>query len=454
MPYLMGAPGANGEIATVFDWINEIASNSMFRKRQCRFSAITCYIDYAALVQLARQIKQAIETNGGQLVEFHVLYDAGEWAKQRPDAETRTRNALRRILSLPNEHLTFEAVFAPGQLMHGKAYAVTTIGKGNQPPRTGVVITTSGNLTKPGLGNHGKRRNIELASGSAEPDDLAIFYQTFGLLRGRIVPEDRRLARYELLRAIRLLAAGDLYHEWSGDLSAEFRFSLKLTKKGKKEWSERGGAMTRRGYNMDADTISQVPAEIKRVLERRTRPIPRGFIRKYSVDTLLGRWIPKEISKLLQQRMDGTVERSITALKRATSDEKLKRMAKRFDKHVTDLVERKFVTAPLPSEESRNRRSTLGEKWAGKVQKLRTNELLLQLHHYRFSMLPDVLANLERPFIVILVRQLKESLEMKGMRGDLRRAMYDVVSGKHAGIDDFVRNMIPEAKKSLGLARR
>jgi hypothetical protein len=182
-------------------------SRSELRGRRCRFYAITCYIDFPALPELARSVANALKRVGATLESFSVFYDVREWAKQRSPIDVQMRGELQKILRLPAGAVAVDCVSFTNRLMHSKAYGV--IAENGRPHRkhSGFVVTTSGNLTQRGLGLD-PNSNVELVHVSRNPEDVSSLITIASGLRGNVLSPRQRLKQDEFLFAIRLLSAG------------------------------------------------------------------------------------------------------------------------------------------------------------------------------------------------------------------------------------------------------
>ena len=121
------------------------------------------------------------------------------------------------------------SVRVPGHLLHAKAYAAVKL----PDQEKGFIVITSGNTTRPGLGLS-RASNLEIATLLTEQDSLVEFVDIMRELGKHQISAQLAITQDEFLKALALFGSGSFYHRWNGSLGAEMRFTLTLTRKGKK----------------------------------------------------------------------------------------------------------------------------------------------------------------------------------------------------------------------------
>jgi hypothetical protein len=397
---------------TLINLVREQTARAGLRGRHCGVYAITCYIDFPAAFELARVASKALRAAGATLGKFTLLYDVREWAKQRSTTEANTRAALQRILKLDGDNVVVDPVSFPNQLMHSKAYAVVTRRPQEKGKRTGFVITTSGNLTQRGLGLDSDN-NVELAHVSRETEDLDSIVNVAKRLRQSVVSAQQRLRQDTFLFAIRLLSSGDFYHRWSGNLKSEVRFRLQLSEAGKKLGAQARGIFRDRGYEGDTESVSSDPLRMERVFSRIPKPLPPEFIRMFTVDTVLGRWMPAEISELVKVRLDRDAEPYLNEVRRLTAPGSLRACIAKLREDVAELRSARVIEGA----------GDVVDSWEEKVRRLRENDALVKRIVFSLERLEEPLAEMDRTLIVQTYESLQGSVEVKGPRGTLKRTL-------------------------------
>jgi hypothetical protein len=417
--------------------IGEIGTSSL-RGRHCTVLAVTCYIDFDAVTKLLGRVTRALGDVGAILEQITLLYDVREWAKQRTDAEGAAHAKVVKRTALDPKKVTFLAAAFPDRLMHSKAYAVISRPGGTTRNRKGFVVTTSANLTRRGMGLEDEG-NVELAHVSRDPQDLEQMLAIAKQLEHSVVSPKKRLKQDEFIFAIRLLTAGTFYHQWQGNLTAEVRFKLRLTDVGRRLGIREQGPLRRRGYETSTDSVSRDPLDIGTVFQRVPKPIPREFLRMFSVDTLLGRWIPLRIADVVDAKLTKEVQPYLDELRSLTSPAKLRQICEQLRKDVDDLSKDGLVEGT----------GALVMRWRKRIEDLRDNDALLNRIVFNLEALYEPFAELDRRLIMDTYESLKQSVEMKGTRGELKRILAEAFSGRPLDCERLFDDLVDDARSRL-----
>jgi hypothetical protein len=392
--------------------IKQQIGNCRLEGRRCTLTAITCYIDFTAARTLIESVAKRLEAANAILEDVVLLYDIGEWARQRTDADERVRSSVAERIGLADDRIRFVPTAFPDSLMHSKAYAVTTRAGKTSGQRRGVVVITSANLTHRGMGTRATA-NVELAQVSRDPSDLREIRVIAERLEARAVSPERQLRQNDFLFAIRLLSSGRFYHQWQGNLSAEARFTLRLTPEGKRSIRLGRDPFRKSGYVTDADSFSKDPLDVAGVFRRQSKPIPRTFIRMFTVDTLLGRWVPARIASMLDDRLRLAIEPYMDSLGRRCADSVLDRTCEALRDEVRDFGRQGLIDATHETV----------DRWREKVIRLRGNRDLVSRIVFNLERIEEPFADLDRKLILKTFGSLRGSLDVRATRGELKRVL-------------------------------
>jgi hypothetical protein len=237
---------------------------------------------------------------GGAVTGITVAVDVGQWIRCRVPTEVLARD-LAAASKVDLKLVRIVPVQFPHRLVHAKAYAAISPGCAGSK---GFVVVTSGNATHPGLGL-ASNSNLELAVLITQRSALLDFEKVMRELVKKSVSVSKAMQQDHFLRALALFSRGTFYHKWQGSLSSEIRFKLTLTDTGRKARSR--GETAFRAYQPDADTVSRDPLSIESIFQNIPKPFPPRFWAIYSVETLLGYWLPNPVSEVVNRKLSEKV---------------------------------------------------------------------------------------------------------------------------------------------------
>jgi hypothetical protein len=230
-----------------------------------------------------------------------------------------------------------------GALMHAKGYGVFQIGRSE----AGVICIGSGNATLPGLGTtaKGTAPNIELAYITDESDAVSEFLTIFDHLckEARDLSEaSRREDAYSFTYS--LLASGIFLHDWRDSLRSQIGIIYTLTPEGQNQIRLDDEELKQLGFDLDQATINRNP--LSGVRFSADRALPRGFARKYTIDTLIGRWCPRSIWTVVEENIerDEGFTQFLEAFREATVSKNLSKLSAQEREIAERLVGRGLVT--------------------------------------------------------------------------------------------------------------
>ena len=400
--------------------------------------AITCYFDFDAIEALVRDVHKALRNAGGKLTRFYLFVDPGEWVKCR----TTTDELSARIMEIvgPLEHIHIGPAWFDGRLFHAKSYALIGPRNTTSGVRRGFVAVTSGNLTRRGMGLD-DNPNVEFVHLTDDPAVLEeVRTVTRDLVRNRRPPERYDRRNNDFFLGLSILGSGEFYHKWEGNLSSEVRFTLTLTEAGQAERRRNNQAFA--GYDSDSGSISQDPINITRIFDQAKRPFPPRFWATYSVDTLLGRWVPMGIAEAIDRVLDSNVQCYVDEIAIATGPQALAAIKKKLRSQV-----RRFRKSGWIKETDE-----AVDRWEQKVTDLSSKTELISLRVLPYEKLPDILDTANRTMILKLVAHARAPEKLgKAPRG-LKRILGSALNLEALDWKAEIDLLQSEAKLKLGHA--
>ena len=375
------------------------------------FYAVTCYFDVEAIYILATRLAKSLKEKDARLTSFYIFVDIRDWAKCRISRDDIRRNISERI-SINIQKINIFPVYFNGKLFHAKGYGLVSELDKITNKRRGFVVTTSGNLTKRGLGVDSES-NIEILNITKDSDSINDF---FNLIKELSVAEEYISKQDEFLLALSIFSSGDFYHKWEGGLSDRVRFSLELNAKGEKEYKTKNSIFNE--YKNESNTISKDPIDLQVVFENFPKPFSRQFWATYSVDTLLGRWIPRDIAAMVDEKLKDDAEQYIVAINEATTPRILEFIKRKLLMEVKFFKDQQYIDGN-PKE--------IVDSWIVKVEKFRKNHDLIKCRIFNYEKIPELLDSSNRTLIMQTFNGLQERLNMgvqhKGVKSLIREAI-------------------------------
>jgi hypothetical protein len=87
--------------------------------RRCTLIAITCYVDFTAAKRLIEVVANALKVAKATLEDVLLLYDIGQWAKQRTDVDERIRSSLASRIGMDGDRIRFVPTAFPESRENG-----------------------------------------------------------------------------------------------------------------------------------------------------------------------------------------------------------------------------------------------------------------------------------------------------------------------------------------------
>jgi hypothetical protein len=328
---------------------------------------LTCYLDFQATRQLIKDFQKSLK-----LTDVYLLFNYSEiYRTRRPNEAKKELSKIEHWCA--NQSINFEwrpILGGRNILMHAKSYAL--IQRIGGELKGGYLFVTSANLTLPGFGSNSKKHNdnfnnIEIAYVSEKKNDLNNFIQLYnGLwenyscsLDSAALKADKYLLKYALL------SSGVFLHKWTLGLSSQISISYPLTDKAKETIFSIDPDIAKLGFNLEANNLTLQPLlkKLKKFSKRRVLPI--NFTKRYTIDTLLGRWCPNSIWNVVEEMVDkdGSFETFVELFQKETTPEALDKLVIESKKVENILLQKGII---VPDEERI-------ERWYSKIIDLREN---------------------------------------------------------------------------------
>lgn len=383
-----------GEKRRLIDVLDGAVRSSLASRKRYQLHLLSCYFDVDAAQELVRAVAMCLREKAALLGRVVMAVDAADWLRQRIDLPSMV-SALAEACDDPRSQILFVPINVPGRLIHAKGYSVT---RSSPLGEVGFVATTSGNLTRRGLGIHEERSNVELVQLSHEPSQVQSFVNTVEQLVSEYPFDDTRIKQQDdFLLGLKLFARGGFYRNWTRSLGSEVLFRFNLTEKGKDE-SRRGLETTAfRTYAKDTNSFSVDPLGLASLFEEAAKPLWPHFWKTCSVDTLLGNWVPPGVDELVCRLRGRSLDPYLDAIAARTSQE---RVADAFRKLEADVNRfgRKDLDLVKNSGESL-------EAWLEKVHRLRSDKEAVERLVFDRQRVPDPLHG--REIVLALMAELR-----------------------------------------------
>lgn len=412
---------------SLISYINKSVKRCAFRfpNRKWTFYVMTCYFNQDTAKILASNLKDIL---GKSFIGFHVLIDKDEWLKKCLSIDNSVEDICEST-NLEKHQVSFTPINANGKLFHAKSYALISLPCEvetsnpkivsdnldlSQNPYTfyylnrnhfpidkrkvGFVIITSGNFAESGFND-----NIEIGSLGSRDIVLCQYIKTFDEIKFKYTVSQEEITKEkEFQIAIKTLSLGTFYHNW--DRSFDLRFRLKLSEKeinrlqndSLKKNQERYGEYTPE----ERKTISLNPINIKSIFEQFPQPIPPFVWGIYSIETILGQWVPCEISDLIEEEIHTSIEICFQMIQELTSQQKMDEYVKKLQQDVNQFIANEVI-------EDKGDNLQAIDSWKEKVNKICSDKSILKLFICSYEKVDLSLKNLDRKTILDIFNRIK-----------------------------------------------
>ncbi|MBD2390112.1 hypothetical protein H6G12_06460 [Aphanizomenon flos-aquae FACHB-1171] len=299
------------------------------------FYAITCYFNPKTFKNLIAELKKIL---GNKLSGVHILIDSQQWVKKGQNKDDYIKD-ISANTQIPSSQITLTPIDYQNKLFHAKGYAMISsldTSVKNQPE--GFAIITSGNLTKSGLNS-----NIELGKIVYDSNSLEEFMNIFFQLQNNYSLSPQKEAE---LRKYQIIAKGTFYHKWHPTINLKIELELSSEEK-KRLYELTNNEETRKKLEIfklqKQESITDDPINIESVFDICPEPIPASIWANYSIDTLLGQWMPSEISKLIEEEVEESKKILKPLLQEIGDSEKIAQYTREFNEYVDCKMRENFI---------------------------------------------------------------------------------------------------------------
>ena len=250
---------------------------------------MTCYITKNGLEDLFNILKNTLKQNNINNIE--ILADKDEWAKiwygLEDFLETFKQSATKYELNISINPIDSQKLF------HAKSYALI-----HKNTCEGFLISTSANLTRSGL-----NYNLEFCNFTEDKDSIKQYFHLFQNTKVKFTLTGKKRKKLEkFAKAYKILSMGRFYYE--KDI-LETKCQIDLNDQGKKLINNNIGGKTSVAANKkDETTVSYRLIDHVVIKDLLPPLVPISVINSYSVDTLIGKWIPEYVHKIIQGRVN------------------------------------------------------------------------------------------------------------------------------------------------------
>ena len=367
--YLFNQSNSPSLSMTLYDETQKIHKN--YPDSKWIFYAMTCYFNPNKAKELTQQIQDELKEN---LLGVHILIDREEWIKKFINIDMFVEDICEQT-KLPKNKISLTPIKA-SNLFHAKSYAIISEEKINDIHQ-GFAIITSGNFT-----NSGFSKNLEIGQVTTpkdSPDFLEKFIKIFeeakinhGITN---LSEDK-----ELLFASKLLSLGVFYHQWEQSHKIDLRFRLNLSDEEIKKREEQLSEERYLGLRVEnSSSLSDDPINVNSFFEDLPKPIPDHFWGSFGIETLLGKWVPKTISDLIEEELSFFVGIYTKELKKFL-EENMQIYLTGLEEKIKKLREAKIIKT-LTEDEVQEKISD----WKKKIKKVSENPNFIKLIIWKYE---------------------------------------------------------------------
>lgn len=391
MPILFNEPDSDSLLKFIKEKVTQLSN---IGENEWVFYAITCYFNPKIMIDLICDIKNILDDT---LSEIHLLVDANEWLKQSMTI-SEFINTLHQKLGLKIRDISWTPIDCPSKLFHAKSYALISSKQGLKSDYNGFVLVTSGNFTKSGLNN-----NVEIGQIVYDHNSLDQFVKLFFKLKDEYALSPQKEAEQQKFQsAYQFLAQGKFYHRWHPSLGLELRLPLsdKEIKRLSDQVNNEETLEKIENFTVpEPQSIADKPINLQSIFDICPKPIPGDFWGTYSIDTLLGQWVPNEISHLIENEVNLTKEIFKDLIQEISSSEKIEEKYTILE----DFVKRKLKEEVIELDVYN---STPVQTWRNKVKRVLNDTNLLNTFICGYESIE--FTKLERDLVFKVYQRIKD----------------------------------------------
>jgi hypothetical protein len=287
------------------------------------------YITKDGLEDLFNCLETTLKQNNINNIE--ILADKDEWAKILHGLEDLLKT-FKQSLNKYELNISINPIDYH-KLFHAKSYALI-----HKNTCEGFLISTSANLTRRGL-----NYNLEFCNFTEDKDSIKQYFHLFQDAKVKFTLTSKKRKKLEkFAKAYTILSMGRFYYEKD---VLETKCQIKLNDQGKKLINNKiGGETSVASTEKEKNTVSYRLIDHVVIKDLLPPLVPTSVINSYSVDTLIGKWIPEYVHKIIQDRIDLYKNAYIKLIKEGyINDKYINHRKEKMRIDITSLVEKDYV---------------------------------------------------------------------------------------------------------------
>lgn len=398
---------------------------------------MTCYITISGLDNLFIALANSFEQN--KLIKVKILVDKDEWAKlfffnkERvlKDRIKKLKN-INENINISTSNISIKPVDSD-KLFHAKSFALIN------DNFEGFIISTSANLTERGL-------NTNLEFGNFVQNSTDLNQQYINLFSG--IEEKSLVGNEQILRDIaeaELILSMGVFYIKRDDIDT-------ICSRDKSEEAVKR-TLRRNGVNNDSQSISY--RLIDHIAIKKLLPplIPSNLIKHYSIETIIGRWIPKEIDQIIEERKNMYGDAYIDFMKyKYFNPESIKREEKMLTISIENDIknrEFKFNSKEIDEEEFKNKfiKDCIDKAIKAKFIKddysfANDNDSVLNIFFDYHKIEEIEFEEISNNFKKVILKEIRNSIDGKNLEGfKLKKIIHNTSNDDHLNNESFKRDL-------------
>jgi len=313
------------------------AAKRFENRKACKHTLLllSCYVDPPSIKNLLSTLLDIVN-----LTSVDIAFDISEAFRIGPALVKRQFKELREWCKTKKIRLRWRALCA-GTLVHSKGYSLYQTKKSPDEIIAGSLLVGSSNLTRPGFF---EARNVELGYVSDQLDEVVSFINVYRALAAKFEKkiDSDIFNKNEALFRFSLLSAGIFLHKWDGSLSKLVGIRYQMTAKGRQN-TQLAPEFLELGIE-PGNSVTLQPIGLQNLPQK---SISGAFVRKYTIDTLLGRWCPLDVWRAVEENIKDQTK-FVEQFRDATSPERMKEVLKRAKVIQSSLLKKRLIK-PVPS---------------------------------------------------------------------------------------------------------
>lgn len=434
MVFLFNQPESESLISFIEDKVNFTTGN----KSGWTLYVMTCYITISGLDKLFIALANSFEQN--KLIKVKILVDKDEWAKLfffnkdrvLKDRIKKLKN-INKNVDINTSDISVKPVNSD-KLFHAKSFALIN------ENFEGFIISTSANLTERGLNTNLEFGNFVQNSTDLNQQYVNLFseIEEKSLLGNEQILRDIAEAELILSMGVFYVKRDDIDTICSRDKSEE---AVKKT-------------LRRNGINNDSQSISY--RLIDHIAIKKLLPplISANLIKYYSIETIIGRWIPKEIDQIIEERKNMYGDAYIDFMKyKYFNPESIKREEKMLTISIENDIknrEFKFNSKEIDDEEEfKNRfiKDCIDKAIKAKFIKddysfANDNDSVLNIFFDYHKIEEIEFEEIPNNFKKVILKEIRNSIDGKNLEGfNLKKIIHNTSNDNHLNNESFKRDL-------------